>query len=228
MSLLPNQKLRAVVFDLDGTLIDSAPDIRAALNRVLAEAERPALDLATIKLLVGDGARSLVARGFETAGGALAPPALDAAYARFLALYEGPDATGLTRPYPGVVETLGRLRDDGFKLGVCTNKPDRATEEVLDRLDLARFFDAAIGPDHVPARKPDPAHLQAVLAALAVERDAAVMVGDNANDVAVARAAGVPVVAVSYGYPRMAPQALGADVLIDRMTDLPAALQALG
>ena len=218
---------RAVVFDLDGTLVDSAPDIRAALNRTLAEAGRPALGLDAVKLLIGVGARRLVARGFAETGRALDDGDLEAHYQHFLGFYEGAGAAALTRPYPGVIETLERLAAEGLRLGLCTNKPAQATADVLQRLALAPFFAAVVTPEGVAAPKPAAAHLLAVLAALDAEPGEAVMVGDNANDVAVARAAGTAVVAVRYGYPRMAPEALGADLLIDAMSALPAALERL-
>jgi phosphoglycolate phosphatase len=220
-------KFIAVVFDLDGTLIDSAPDIHLALNRTLAEAGREGVTLDAVKRMVGDGAERLVESGFAATGEAVAGAALRRAYARFLTHYEGPDAARLTRPYPGVVETLERLLRDGFRLGICTNKPAGPTADVLRQLDLAKYFGAVVTPEHVPAHKPNPAHLLAVLSRLGAARKESVMVGDNANDVATARGAGVAVIAVSYGYPRMSPEALGADLLIDRMAALPDALHRL-
>jgi len=223
----PRGPFRAVVFDLDGTLVDSAGDIRTALNRTLVEAGRPALGLDAVKGMIGDGAKRLLARAFAASGDGLAEPALERAYRRFLFFYEGANAVTLTRPYPGVPETLARLAQAGLRLGLCTNKPAEAAREVLRRLVLARYFAAVVSPEEVSAPKPDAGHLLAVLAALGARPWEAVMVGDNANDVAVARAAGTAVVAVSYGYPRMAPAALGADLLIDSMAELPSALERL-
>jgi len=220
-------KWRAVVFDLDGTLVDSAPDIRVALNRTLAEAGRPALSLDEVKLMVGDGARTLVERGFAAGGRRLDQIELERHYRCFLAFYEGPAAANLTIAYPGVAETLECLEAEGLRLAVCTNKPAGPTRDVLERLSLAPFFAAVVTPETVPAPKPDPSHLLAALAALGATPSAAVMVGDSANDMAVARNAGTAAVAVSYGYPRMDPRQLGADLLIDRMADLPAALARL-
>ena len=223
----PRGPFRAVVFDLDGTLVDSAPDIASALNRTLASAGRAAVTLAAVKGMIGDGARRLVARGFAANGAGLDETALECWYRHFLACYEGANAVALTRPYPGVPETLALLQSDGMRLGLCTNKPAQATRDVLQRLALAPYFVSVVSPEEVRAPKPDPAHLLAVLAALDAAPADAVMVGDNANDVAVARAAGTAVVAVSYGYPRMDPHALGADLLIDAMGELPQALTRL-
>lgn len=219
--------LQAVVFDLDGTLIDSVPDIHLALNRTLAAAGRTPVDIESVKLMVGDGARSLVASGFAATGAALHGDPLEAHYETFLALYDGPDTVALTQLYPGVRETLEHLLRVGYRLGLCTNKPAGPTADVLERFDLARYFQAVVTPEHVVASKPDAAHLRAVLNMLGTAPAEAVMVGDNANDVAVARNAKVSVVAVSYGYPRMAPEALGADLLIDHMAELPDALRRL-
>ncbi|HYB11400.1 MAG TPA: phosphoglycolate phosphatase [Alphaproteobacteria bacterium] len=221
-------KFRAVVFDLDGTLIDSAPDIHRALNRTLAEAGRGGVTLDEVKRMIGDGAERLVERGFAATGKAVDGAALHQSYKRFLSYYEGPDAAGLTLPYPGVPETLERLQRQGLRLGICTNKPERSTVDVLRQLDLEKYFLAVVTPEHAPAHKPHPAHLLAVLSRLGAAQTESVMVGDSANDVATARRAGVPVIAVSYGYPRTAPEALGADLLIDRMAALPDALRHLG
>ena len=218
---------RALVFDLDGTLVDSAPDIRVALNRTLAESDLKPVPLAAVRRMIGDGAEQLVARGYAAHGIALDGETLERRYRRFLRFYRGDSVATLSRPYPGVIETLATLEAAGFRLGVCTNKPAVATRAVLERLDLKRFFAAAVSSDEVAAHKPDPSHLRAVLDALGVEARAAVMVGDNRNDVVMAHAARVAVVAVAYGYPGRDPASLGADLLIERFDRLPAALRRL-
>ncbi len=219
-------RFRAVVFDLDGTLVDSAPDIHAALNATLAAAGRPGVDLPTTIRFVGDGARQLVARGFAASGEVPEDAALDRHYREFIEAYEA-EPIARTRPYPGVVKTLLALRAEGHVLGVCTNKPDALTFEVLTRLGLAAHFEAILGPDRVPRRKPDQAHLLATLDAMGARLEEAAMVGDSANDVAMARAAGIPCVCVSFGYANMDPAKLGADALIARMIELPEALSRL-
>ncbi len=214
---------RFVVFDLDGTLIDSAPDLQAAANAVLREAGRPPLDLAAIRGFVGDGVRKLVERAFAATGGALDSGGLERATARYVALYEAA-ASVLTRPYDGVAETLRHLRATGLKLAVCTNKPAAAAGIVLCELGLADFFDAVSGGDSVARRKPDPEHVLDALRRIGGTPSAAAMVGDNEHDIAAGKAAGLFTIAVTYGYARVPPAALGADRLVDRFADLAAVL----
>ena len=219
--------IRFVILDLDGTLIDSAPDLRAAANRTLAAAGRPALDLPTVTRFIGDGVRKLVERAFAATGAALDEAALDRATAEFTARYEAA-ASVLTRPYPGVPETLARLRGAGIRLAVCTNKPTPAAGLVLRELGLAPLIDAVSGGDAVARRKPHPDHVHDALARLGGVPEAAAMVGDSEPDITAGKAAGLATVAVAYGYARVAPRALGADRLIDRFADLEAALATLG
>jgi phosphoglycolate phosphatase len=217
--------IRFVVFDLDGTLIDSAPDLQAAANTVLREAGRAALDLATIRRFVGDGVRKLVERAFTASGPALADDALDRATARYVGLYEAA-ASVLTRPYDGVTETLRRLRAAGLKLAVCTNKPVAAAGIVLTELGLADFFDGVSGGDSVARRKPDPEHVLDALRRIGGTPADAAMVGDNEHDIAAGKAAGLFTIAVTYGYARVPYPALGADRLVDHFAELEAVLTA--
>ena len=175
------REIEAVVFDLDGTLVDSAPDLQTAINRLLAEDGRRPLELDEVIGMIGDGATKLVERAYAATGGAGRDPA--DLTGRFLAHYEG-NAAVRTRPFPGVPETLAELGRRGMALGVCTNKPEAATREVLRDLDLARWFGAVVGGDSLPGvRKPDAAPLLAVLEQLNAAPAAAVMVGDNAERV---------------------------------------------
>jgi phosphoglycolate phosphatase len=218
--------IRYIVFDLDGTLIDSAPDLQAAANTVLREHGRAALDLATIRRFIGDGVRKLVERAFAATGPALDDAALDRATAHYVGLYEAA-ASVLTRPYDGVAATLGRLSAAGLRLAVCTNKPAAAADIVLGELGLKPFFAGISGGDSVAHRKPDPAHVLDALARIDGVVAEAVMVGDNEHDIAAGKAAGLATVAVTYGYARVPYQALGADRLIDHFADLDAALATL-
>jgi phosphoglycolate phosphatase len=214
-------KRNAVLFDLDGTLIDSVPDLQAALNETLREIGKPALSQEQVRGMIGDGTAMLVARGLAASG--VPAEALAERLPRFLALYEA-DPVAHTRLYPGVLEVLKSLAAEGRRLAICTNKPQTATLAVLRGLGLEGLFSAIIGGDALPVKKPDPGHILGTIAALGATPDAAVMVGDNENDVAAAKAAGVPVVLVRYGYARVPFQELPADIQIDQFADLPAAL----
>jgi phosphoglycolate phosphatase len=215
-----------LVFDLDGTLIDSVPDLTNSLNEVLRERGRAGgLSLEEVKPMVGDGMPTLLARAFAARGGG--PADADAAYERFVALYEA-QATRLTRPYSGVVATLAALRRRGYRTAVCTNKVQQASDIVLRELGLAGLFDGVAGGDRYPVRKPDPGHLLRLIAELGGSRARAAMIGDSENDAAVAHAAGVALILLRYGYARGDPATLGADAVLDRFAELPAALDRLG
>lgn len=216
--------LKAVVFDLDGTLIDSAPDLHVALNHILAGDGRRELSLTEVTSMIGDGVLKLVARAFAAAGGMVSDEELEGLVRRFLDFYE-PHSTDLTRPYPGAVQALARLGESGLALGVCTNKPQAATISILRDLGLNGYFPVVIGGDSIPGvRKPDPRHLLAVIEGLGATPGQSVMVGDNENDVAAARAAKVQVVVASFGYSRGPVGELDADMVFDRFDDLPKVL----
>lgn len=226
MSLAENSLPRAVVFDLDGTLVDSVPDIQAALNWLMAREGRRELGRDEVAGMVGDGVPKLVERALLATGG-FPDAGLEPTVAVFASYYEA-HAAALTQPFPGVVQALTDLRDAGCLLGVCTNKPQGATAEILEALDLAPFFVAVAGGDTVPgARKPDPRHLMHVLDGMSVAPAETVMVGDSHNDINVAKAAGVPTVAVTFGYAHGPVDELGADVLIDHFDELLPALRQL-
>ncbi|AWM87873.1 phosphoglycolate phosphatase [Microvirga sp. 17 mud 1-3] len=209
--------LKAIIFDLDGTLVDSARDLQNATNVLLAEQGLRNVSLDEVKAMVGDGVVKLVERALTATGGDLSR--LSALAARFLEIYEA-DAARYTEAYPGVPETLEGLRDRGLVLAVVTNKPYAATMDILQTLGLHRFFGAVVGGDTLPERKPHPAPLLAALERLGVTPEAALMVGDNYHDVQAARAAGTRAVAVTYGYSHKPHAELGADRLIDTMPEL--------
>lgn len=221
-----SQRFDAVVFDLDGTLIDSEPDLRAALNHTLAAYGRDAVDRPAVIMMIGDGVPKLVERGFEATGG---PPegGLEAAVEKFLQFYEG-KAAELSELFPGAVAALEQLRASGLKLGICTNKPERPTREILAAFDIADHFDAVVGGDTLAGiRKPDGRHLAAVLDGLGVTPDRAIMVGDNHNDAGTAASLSVPFVVVSFGYARGPVDQLEAVRVIDHFDTLLATLEAL-
>ena len=212
-----------VVFDLDGTLIDSAPDLAGALNAVLGEQGLPPLSLDSVRAMVGEGVVKMLERGLAAAGMTMDDGLSNNLRDRFLDHYRD-RMTQRTRPFPGVVEALESLRDAGTALAVCTNKRMDFTVPILETLDLARFFGAVIGGDSLAVAKPDPAPLRAAIERAGGSPGGAVMVGDSDIDVATARAVGVPVIAVSFGYTHVPPRELGADAVIDHFDQLADAL----
>jgi phosphoglycolate phosphatase len=216
--------LPALVFDFDGTLIESAPEIRACLNRLMAEYGRPILTLPQVEKMIGNGVGKLVERGFMATGGM--PDDFETALARFVDIYNNApiDETPL---YDGVPEVLAQLRDAGHVMAICTNKLYTPTVKILEGIGLAHYFSVITGGDTFPVRKPDPGHLMGVLERLGIEPDDAIMIGDSPNDIGCAIAAGVRSIAVSYGYPGMPPADMGATRLIDRFADLPDAIASL-
>jgi phosphoglycolate phosphatase len=209
-----------IAFDLDGCLVDTAPDLIGALNLILAEHNHPGLPLDAARTVVGHGARAMLARGFAAVGETLATADMDRLFERFIELYVRRIAMA-SRPYPGVVEALDQFAAAGATLVVCTNKRTDLSLALLDELDLTHRFAAIMGPDKAGAAKPDPRHLLAAIAAGGGSADRALMVGDAATDVGAAKAAGLPVIAVSFGYSDVPPAELGADALIDHFAELP-------
>ncbi len=217
---------QALVFDLDGTLIDSAPDVCASVNRALAAGGRRPLTLAETKQLVGQGGRVLVERALGLTGNPGTADEVESVLAAFLAHYAAHPVDN-TEPFPGALDALHRFQDAGVALGLCTNKPRATTGPVLDALGLTRFFDVVSCGDQVPHRKPDGRHVLHVVEALAATRETSAMIGDSENDVAAAIDAGVRSVAVTFGYAHLPHAELGADALIDRFDELPAALSRI-
>jgi phosphoglycolate phosphatase len=220
------ERFDAVVFDLDGTLVDTAPDILAYLNEMLAELGRPGLDLDALRSMVGDGVRTLLIRGLEASGGVPDDLDIEALFHRYLQRY-AEEPVRQSRPYPGIVDTLESLASAGIRLGVCTNKPQSPTDRLLQRLDLDRFFPVAIGGDALRIKKPDPAHLLAVLDGLEVRPGRAALIGDSETDRKTAAAAGIPSILMSYGYTSIPAHELGADRVIDHAHDLLETLASL-
>ncbi len=181
-----------IVFDLDGTLVDSAPDLTAALNAALADAGRPAVDPQTVRHLVGHGARALIERGLALSGGG-GEAEVARALPVFLDYYAAHIADG-TRPYPGAAAALDALAAQGKRLAICTNKPVTLSVALIAALGWSGRFAANLGGDSLGVRKPDPAHLLATIAAAGGDPADTVFVGDTAVDVAAARAAHVPVI----------------------------------
>lgn len=214
----------ALVWDLDGTLIDSAPDICRALNSILADAGHARLGDDAIRGMIGDGVARLVERGFSAAGARLDDAALKRSVERFLTRYSA-DPAGLTVPFPGAEDTLAELARAGVRHGICTNKPEALSRSVLRELGMDRYFDAIVGGDTRPAMKPDPEPLRACIEALGATTATTTMIGDSAIDVAAARAVGIPVGIVSFGYARASANGMGADFVIGDLAELPEVLE---
>lgn len=211
----------AVVFDLDGTLVDSAPGLRDAINAVLVDLGRRPITVAEVHAFIGDGLDMLLRRAFRATGEELAPEPFRA---RWFEVYEHTVLTG-TRPYPGAEELLDTLIAGGCRLGLCTNKPQAPTLQLLDHLAWTRHFEVVLGGDAVPRRKPDPDHVLQVSGRLGP--GPAVYVGDSPTDVAAARAAGLPIVLVGHGYSRVPQAELGAERLVASLVEVPDALRSL-
>jgi phosphoglycolate phosphatase len=204
------RSIRAAVFDLDGTLIDSVPDIAAALNRCLVAEGRALLTDDGVAKLVGGGARELVARAL---GAATLDADVDRVHADFLAYYDAEPVTR-TRLYPGARELLFELRDTGLPLAICTNKPQHLTDLILARLDLAAYFSVIWGAAPGLPLKPDAACLRNVCTSLGTQPAETVMVGDSHTDVEAARAAGCPSILVAHGYEQRPLDSLGASIVV--------------
>lgn len=218
-----------IVFDLDGTLIDTAPDLVAATNHVLEGLSLPPRPAAGLRPWISFGARRMILEALNQSGVAARPEAeVDALLARFLGHYED-NIARFSRPFPLVVEEMGRLRAAGARLAVCTNKRENLSVKLLDALSLGGHFAAILGRDTLPVCKPDPRHLTETIARAGGRLQRAVMVGDSAVDIATARAAGIPVAGVSFGYSETPIAELNPDLVIDDyggMTALVAGLLA--
>ena len=211
-----------VVFDLDGTLVDTAPDLVGTLNVLLAEEGLPALAMTEARPMIGQGARAMLAKGFAAGGAPLAEARMAALFARFIDHYLAHIAQA-SRPFPGVLAALDTLAGAGARLAVCTNKRTDLSVALLRALGLADRFAAIVGADAAPPGKPDPRHLIAAIERAGGRREQAVMVGDSASDAGAARAAGVPLVLVSFGYTESPARELRPDALVDHFDELPAA-----
>jgi len=217
---------QTIVFDLDGTLIDTAPDLVDTLNVVFAREGLPPVPYATARNLIGGGARAMIARGLEAEGRVLAPAMLEQMFADFIAHYSAHIADR-SRPFPGLVEALDALASRGCRFAVCTNKLERLSVLLLEQLKLAGRFDVICGQDTFGMQKPDPEVLRRTIAAAGGHLQHAIMIGDSATDIRTARAAGIPVIAVDFGYSERPVAEFAPDLIISQFAQLPVAITAI-
>jgi phosphoglycolate phosphatase len=219
----------ALIFDLDGTLVDTAPDLLGATNAVLEAAGRAPMDTAALRHMVGFGARSLISQAMAATGAPAPDNQMDRLTGIFIDHYRDHIAD-FSRPFPGVEETLQRLRARGDRLGILTNKPAELTGPLLEKLGLADYFGAVYGAGRKSYTKPDPRIFHDVVADLFAEEGGGgkgVMIGDSITDLSTARAAGAPCILMSYGYTPVPARELGGDRVLDDFTQLPEALARL-
>ena len=215
-----------IVFDLDGTLVDTAPDLVATLNLVFDREGIAQIPYAAARNMIGGGAKRMLERGLRERGLSGAQADLDRLYDQFIDHYAAHIADR-SRPFPGLIGALDRLAAEGCRFAVCTNKLEWLSVRVLEKLRLADRFAAICGQDTFGVPKPDPQMLRLTIAKAGGGSDAAVMVGDSATDVDTARAAGIPVVAVDFGYSEIPIAQLKADRIISHFDDLPEAVAVL-
>ncbi|MBK19151.1 MAG: phosphoglycolate phosphatase [Rhodospirillaceae bacterium] len=219
---------QAVIFDLDGTLVDTLPDLQFALNRVLEEESLQSLEREETRLMIGGGARNLIELAFNKRNVTAEKDRIDAGFERFLTYY-GDEPTLRSNTFPGVEDALATLNESNIAMGVCTNKPQAMTEQVISGFDIAHYFgEAVIGGDVLPVRKPEAGHLLAVIERTQRRPEHTFMVGDSETDVGAARNAGIPIVVVDFGYTALQPEELKADAVISHFDDLLPALSSLG
>jgi phosphoglycolate phosphatase len=216
-----------IVFDLDGTLIDTAPDLAEATNHVLSTLGLARVNELEIRPFVGHGALAMIDGAVKSHGRKLSERELHDLFEVFLAYYSAHIAD-YSVPYPHIVDTLEALKAEGATLAVCTNKMETQARAVIDALKLDHYFTALTGRDSLGVYKPDPGHLTGTIARAGGEPEKSIMVGDSETDIRTAKAAGIPVVAVSFGYSVDPVLSFGPDAIIDDYRDLRAALGKLG
>ena len=215
-----------ILFDLDGTLVDTAPDLLGALNHVLTGMDLAPVHLGAVAEMIGHGARAMIETGLKTQGAALSPMEMDAAFERFIAYYVENIALN-SRPFDGAVEALETLRQGGARLAVCTNKRQDLSERLIGELGLMGHFDVVFGADRATNRKPHADHVFETLAEAGGVPGRALFVGDSRTDERAARNAGLPFVFVTFGYEAETAEAIAADVTIHHYSQLIPALSGL-
>jgi phosphoglycolate phosphatase len=219
--------MRTTVFDLDGTLVDTAPDLISTLNLVLVGEGLSRVSYDAARRMIGGGSRRMIERALIAAGRNVPGAELDRMFRIFIDHY-GAHIADRSRPFPHLESALQRLTAEGCRLAVCTNKLEWLSVRLLDTLNLSRYFAAICGQDTFGIQKPDPQMLRLTIRRAGGEVQRAIMIGDSMTDMRTARAANVPVIAVDFGYSEVAPEALNADRVISSFTELPHAIAVLG
>jgi phosphoglycolate phosphatase len=215
-----------LVFDLDGTLVDSLPDLVAATNHALSDLSLPPLPAETLRKAVGFGARRMILDALAQTGMTLPEPEVDRLLTRFLAYYE-PNIARETRPFDGAVAALESFRAAGARLAVCTNKRLALAEHLLKELALDSLFAAIAGRDSFEVYKPHPDHIRGTVRMAGGDLNTAIMIGDTGIDIAAARAAGIPVIGCTFGYSDQPIETLQPDAVISHYSELEAAVRTL-
>jgi len=215
-----------VVFDLDGTLVDTAPDLLNALNHVLTHAGLEEVDLQTVAGMIGHGAKAMIRQGMAHQNITPSEAGLETLFARFLVYYSEHISVG-SRPFDKAPEILDELAAAGAILSVCTNKKQDLSDQLLEALGLAPRFAAILGADSVPSKKPDGDHIVRAILAAGGDPARAIMVGDSRTDERAARNAGLPFIFVPFGYEAESVEAIGADAVVTHYSLLPEALSRL-
>jgi phosphoglycolate phosphatase len=215
-----------IVFDLDGTLVDTAPDLVETLNLIFAREGLAPLAYKDARNFVGGGARAMVTRGFIAQGRVLSPNKLEQLFKDFIAHYSE-HLTDRSLPFPGLTEALDLLAARGCRFAVCTNKLEALSVRLLDKLGLADRFAAICGQDTFGLQKPDPEILRRTILAAGGRLETALMIGDSVTDIRTARSAGVPVIAVDFGYNERPIAEFGPDQIISHFSELPVSAAAI-
>jgi phosphoglycolate phosphatase len=215
-----------LVFDLDGTLVDTAPDLISAANHVLGLRGLKPVDPAKLRPEISFGARTIIARGLSEHGQTLPEAELDGLLATFL-VYYAENIANQSRPFPHLLDTLRQHKAAGAKLAVCTNKVEHLSRALLAKLDMLELFSSVAGRDTFAVCKPHPDHLRGAIALAGGDPTRAIMVGDSDTDISTARAAGIPCIAVDFGYTDVPVTELNPTVIISHYRDFPAAVSQI-
>ena len=226
MRLHEAMKNATLVFDLDGTLVDSLPDLVAATNHALADLSLPAVSAETLRKAVGFGARRMIVDALAQSGQALSEPHLDRLLERFLAYYE-PNIARETRPFEGAIPVIEAFRAEGARIAICTNKRLALTEMLLEALAIGHLFDAVAGRDSFANYKPHPEHVRGAVAMAGGTLQSAIMIGDTGIDIAAARNAGIPVIGCTFGYSDQPLESLAPDAIISHYSELAGTVRTL-